>query len=87
MLKTLLFQEISIHLPETATFMKTITRIIFTVSALALPQIARGQMSAGNEPQRPSADEGMVDSPLSETRLVKPAGGAYLYSTDNRKAL
>lgn len=36
--------------------MKTITRIILTISALALPQVMQGQMSAGNEPQRPSAD-------------------------------
>lgn len=38
--------------------MKTIARTILIVAALtlALPQPSRAQMSAGNEPQRPSAD-------------------------------
>ena len=36
--------------------MKTITRIILTISALALPQVMHGQMSMSNEPERPSAD-------------------------------
>ena len=62
-----------ILLPKTATFMKTIPRIFSTIAvlALALPQVMQGQMSAGNE---------VLDA-------LGRAGGAYLYSTDNRKAL
>lgn len=50
-----IFQYIYLKL---TTYMKTIARTILIVAALtlALPQPSRAQMSAGNEPQRPSAD-------------------------------